>query len=146
MLFQFPRSEACVRVEGRHFRNFSQHAAGEIVYIIWGNGRHWSLPCFWVRFSIELPIYIQGIHKRMVQFQTLTRNVFLTLHGHNVHRQQRQLSKFFMCYQQFPSHSLLWSRGGSFQDGVAAGIGFLCAPFWGVRFCDYSAAWDSCTV
>ena len=39
---------------------------------------------------------IQGIHKRMVRFQKLTRNLFLTLHGHNVHRQQRQLSKFLM--------------------------------------------------
>jgi hypothetical protein len=29
----------------------------------------------------------------------LTRNLFLTLHGHNVHRQQRQLSKFLMHYQ-----------------------------------------------
>ena len=29
----------------------------------------------------------QGLHKRMVRFQKLTRNLFLTLHGHNVHRQ-----------------------------------------------------------
>ena len=35
---------------------------------------------------------LQGLHKRMVRFQKLTRNLFLTLHGHNVHRQQRQLS------------------------------------------------------
>ena len=35
---------------------------------------------------------------------------------------------------------------GHFQDGVAAGKGFLCAPFWGVQICDYSAAWVSCTV
>jgi len=128
----------------------------------------------------------------MVQFQKLTRNLFLTLHGHNVHCQQRQLSKFLMRYQQFASHaycgaagpvskmasqqekafcvlrfevsrsvitvqrefrarfrkrrimrlfscttsiSLLMltagprGRGASFQDGVAAGKGFLCAPF-----------------
>jgi hypothetical protein len=39
---------------------------------------------------------VQGIHKRIVRFQKLTRNLFLTLHGHNVHRQQRQLSKFLM--------------------------------------------------
>jgi hypothetical protein len=39
---------------------------------------------------------IRGIHKRMVRFQKLTRNLFLTLHGHNLHRQQRQLSKFLM--------------------------------------------------
>jgi len=32
----------------------------------------------------------------MVLFQKLTRNLFLTLHEHNVHRQQRQLSKFLM--------------------------------------------------
>jgi hypothetical protein len=69
---------------------------------------------------------IQEIHKRMVQFQKLTRNLFLTLHGHNVHRQQRQLPKFLVRYQQFASHSYC---GASLQDGVAAGKGFLCAPF-----------------
>jgi hypothetical protein len=41
----------------------------------------------------------------MVQFQKLTRNLFLKLHGRNVHRQQRQLSKFLMRYQQFTSHA-----------------------------------------
>ena len=40
-------------------------------------------------------IYIHT-HTRMVRFQKLTRNLFLTLHGHNLHRQQRQLSKFLM--------------------------------------------------
>jgi len=30
----------------------------------------------------------------MVQVQKSTRNSFLTLHGHNLHRQQQQLSKF----------------------------------------------------
>jgi len=30
---------------------------------------------------------IQGIHKRMVRFQKLTRNLFLTLQGHNARRQ-----------------------------------------------------------
>ena len=54
---------------------------------------------------------IQGIHKRMVRFQKLTRNVFLTLHGHNVHRQQRQLSKFLMRYQQFASHAYFGVAG-----------------------------------
>ena len=41
---------------------------------------------------------------------------------------------------------LLRGHGASFQDGVAAGKGFLCAPFWGVQICDYSAEWVSCTV
>jgi hypothetical protein len=35
---------------------------------------------------------------------------------------------------------LLRGRGASFQDGVAAGKGFPCAPFLGVQICDYSAA------
>ena len=50
-------------------------------------------------------INIQGIHKRMVRFQKVTRNLFITLHGHNIQRQQRQLSKFLMRYQQFASHA-----------------------------------------
>jgi len=50
---------------------------------------------------------IQGTHKRKVGFKKLTRNLFLTLHGHNVHHHQRQLSKFLMRYQQFVSHAYL---------------------------------------
>ena len=41
----------------------------------------------------------------------LTRDLFLTLHGHNVHRQQRQLSKFLMRYQQFASHAYCGAAG-----------------------------------
>ena len=69
----------------------------------------------------------------MVQFQKLTRNLFLTLHGHKVYSQQRQLSKFLMRHQQFASHAYC---GASFQDGVAAGKRFLCAPFWDVQIRD----------
>ena len=47
----------------------------------------------------------------MVRFQKLTRNLFLTLHGHNVHRQQRQLSKFLMRYQQSASHAYCGATG-----------------------------------
>ena len=35
---------------------------------------------------------------------------------------------------------LMRGREASFQDGLAAGKGFLCAPFLGVQICDYSAA------
>ena len=62
----------------------------------------------------------------MVRIQKLRRNLFLTLHGLNVHRQQQQMSKFLMRYQRFASHAYC---GANFQDGVAAGKGFLCAPF-----------------
>ena len=47
----------------------------------------------------------------MVQFQKLTRNLFLTLHRHNVHRQQRELSKFRMRYQQFAFHAYCGATG-----------------------------------
>ena len=47
----------------------------------------------------------------MVQFQKLTRNLFLTLHERNVHRQQRQLSYFRMRYQQFASHTYCGAAG-----------------------------------
>ena len=47
----------------------------------------------------------------MVQFQKLTRNLFLTLHGQNLHRQQRQLSKFRVRYQQFAFHAYCGAAG-----------------------------------
>jgi hypothetical protein len=47
----------------------------------------------------------------MALFQKLTRNLFFTLHGQNVHRQQRQLSKFLMRCQQFASHSYYGAAG-----------------------------------
>jgi len=46
----------------------------------------------------KLLYIIQGIHKRMLRFQKLTRNLFLALHGHNLHRQQQQLSKFLTSH------------------------------------------------
>jgi hypothetical protein len=62
-----------------------------------------------LQFCVALTI--QGIHKGMVRFQKLIRNLFLTSHGHNVHRQQRQLSKFLMRYQQFGSHAYCGATG-----------------------------------
>jgi len=62
----------------------------------------------------------------MVRFKKLTRNLSLTLRGHNVHRQQQQLSKFLMRYQQFASNAYC---GASFQDGVAAGKAFCVLRF-----------------
>ena len=55
----------------------------------------------------------------MVQFQKLTRNLFLTLHGQNVHRQQRQLSRFLMHYQSSLARAYC---GASFQDGTAVSM------------------------
>ena len=51
----------------------------------------------------------------MVQFQKLTRNLFLTLHGHNVHRQQRQLSKFLLRYRQFAFHAYCGAAGSVYK-------------------------------
>jgi hypothetical protein len=47
----------------------------------------------------------------MVQFLKLTRNLLLSFHGHNVHPQQRQLSKFFMRFQQLASHAYCGATG-----------------------------------
>jgi hypothetical protein len=57
---------------------------------------------------LRLKVQIQSIHKEWCVFQKLTRNLFLTLHGRNVHRQQQQLSKFLMCYNS----SLLMLNAG----------------------------------
>jgi hypothetical protein len=54
---------------------------------------------------------MQCLHNRMVQFQKLTRNLFLTLHGHNIHCQQKQLSKLLLRYQQFASHAYYEAAG-----------------------------------
>jgi hypothetical protein len=64
----------------------------------------------------------------MVQFQKLTRNLFLTLHGQNVHRQQRQLSKFLVRYQQFASHAYCMAAGPVFKMALQQ-ENALCAPF-----------------
>ena len=53
----------------------------------------------------EINLILKGVYKRMVRFQKLKRNLFLTLHGQNVHRQQRQPSKFLKRYQPFASHA-----------------------------------------
>ena len=47
----------------------------------------------------------------MALFQKLTRNLFVTLHGQNLHRQQQQLSKFLMRYQRFASHAYCGAAG-----------------------------------
>ena len=76
--------------------------------------------------------YIQAIHKRMMRFQELTRNLFLTLHGHNVYRQQRQLS--LSCAT---SSSLLMLTAGPVSKMASQPEKTFCV----LRFvCDYSAA------
>ena len=55
--------------------------------------------------------FIQGVYKWMMQFQKLTINLFLTLYGHNLHRQRWQLSKFPTRYQQFASHAYCGAAG-----------------------------------
>jgi hypothetical protein len=59
----------------------------------------------------KIELYIQGIHKRMMRFQKWIKNLCLTLHGHNIHRQRRQLSSFLMRYQQFASHAYCVAAG-----------------------------------
>ena len=60
--------------------------------------------------SLCTPIY-RVYTKKMVGFQKLTRNLFLTLYWHNIHCQQQQLSKFLMRYQQFASRAYFGAAG-----------------------------------
>ena len=65
----------------------------------------------------------------MVQFQKLTRNLFLTLHGHNVHRQQRHLSEFLMHYQHFASHAYCEAAGPVFKMALQQEKAFCVLRF-----------------
>ena len=121
--------------QGTQAENFTLNLRRHILFLMAENRKHFFLQtnkmlnCLKQKGCVEglgNEENIQGIHKRMVQFQKLTRNLFLTLHGHNVQRHQRQLSKFLMRYQQFAFRAYC---GASFQDGVAAGKSFVCAPF-----------------
>jgi hypothetical protein len=47
----------------------------------------------------------------MVQFQKLTTNLFLNFHEHKIHRQQEQLSKFLVRYQQVAFHAYCRATG-----------------------------------
>jgi len=68
-------------------------------------------------------------HTTMVRFQKLTRNLYL-----NLTRAQRTPSAAatVQVSHALPAirfSCLLRGRRACFQDGVAAGKGFLCAPF-----------------
>jgi hypothetical protein len=47
----------------------------------------------------------------MVRFEKQMNNSFHPLQGHNIHCQQRELSKFFMRYQQFASQAYFGAAG-----------------------------------
>ena len=64
----------------------------------------------------------------MVRFQKLTRNLFLSLHGHNLTTSAAATVQVSHALPAVRLSCLLRGRGASFQDGVAAGKGFLCAP------------------
>jgi hypothetical protein len=71
----------------------------------------------------------------MVRFQKWIKNLCFTLHGHNIHRQRRQLSKFpsFSCAT---SSSLLmltaWSdnacTAGHYSGRATPGLGWVWLP------------------
>jgi hypothetical protein len=47
----------------------------------------------------------------MVQVSEVVKNLFLTLHGHKLYSQQRELSRFIVRYQQFASHAYCGAAG-----------------------------------
>jgi hypothetical protein len=59
----------------------------------------------------------------------VNKSLLLTLHGQNVHRQQRQLSKFLMCYQQFASHAYCGAAGPVSKMALQQGKAFCVLRF-----------------
>jgi len=84
--------------------------------------------------------YIQGIHKRIVRIQKLTRNLSLNLTQAHPTPSAAATVQVSHVLPAVRFSCLLRVRGASFQDGVAVGKGILCVPFSGVQICDYSAA------
>ena len=95
----------------------------------------------------------------MARFQKLTRNLFLTLHGHNVHRQQRQLSKFLMRYKNSSIIMLTAGKRGQFPRWRRSRktLSVCCDESWlpcGCVSCDQGCthwrivinAWETWTV
>jgi hypothetical protein len=52
-----------------------------------------------------------GLTQKNGVISKVTKNAFLTLHWHNIHCQQRELSKFLMHYQQFTFHAYCGAAG-----------------------------------
>ncbi len=116
--------------------NYKSHVKTKAYYS--GNWLHVLLQTAIIHNTVHLLMYgaVSKVNKKFIS--QLTRA--------NLHHQQRQLSKIHMRCQQFAFSCVLRGRGVGLQDGTAAGKGFLCAPFWGIQICDYSAAWVSRTV
>jgi hypothetical protein len=94
LLFDIPITQSILL----HVYFFTIHLT---LYILRGfktSGDAFRLP---YSIALKLNTDIQRMHKRMVQFQKLTRNLFLTLHGHNVQVSSGNCPKFLMRYQQF---------------------------------------------
>ena len=91
--------------------------------------RSWVQQLYIITAHVIIWTHIQGIHKIMAQFQKLTRNLFLTLHWHNLHSQQRQLSMFLMRYQQFASHAYCEAAGPVSKMASQQGKAFCVLRF-----------------
>jgi hypothetical protein len=105
--------------------------------------RVYQITCFVAIDSLTLSLLmpcIQGINNRMVRFQKLTKTS--VSHYTRVKRTPSAAATVQVSHA-LPAvrfSCLLRGHGASFQDGIAAATGFLCASFWGVQICDYSAA------
>jgi hypothetical protein len=76
---------------------------------------------------IHLTPHQSRAHKRMVLFQKLINNLFFTLHGHIMHCQQRELSKFLIHYQQFAFHAYCGARGPVSKMASGSRRLFVCS-------------------
>jgi hypothetical protein len=90
-------------------------------------------------------VAVQGIHKR-ISVSEVDNKMYLSTYTGTTYTASSGNCQSFSSLPAVRFSRLLWDRWTSFQNGVAAGEGFLCAPFCGVQTCDYSAARVSCTV
>ena len=86
--------------------------------------------CVW----LWIIIYTEYTQKNGAVSKVNKKCIFFTLHGHNVHRQQQQLSKFLMCYQQFASHAYCgaavpFSKMASQQENSVFSV-LRCPDVW----------------
>ena len=74
-------------------------------------------------------LHVQGIHKRMVRFQKVNKEFISHFSRAQLTPSAAETVQVSHALPAVSFSCLMRGCGASFQDGVAAGRGFLCAPF-----------------
>jgi hypothetical protein len=71
---------------------------------------HAGISEYYTRYSLN-GIRYTGHTQKISTVSKVTKHLFLTLHGHSMHCQQRELFRYLMCCQQFASHAYCGAAG-----------------------------------